>query len=323
MRLAGWAASCNLGTMGKILVTGASGFVGRHLVRLASDAWEVHGVGYSATSGDQQRDFLATYTSCDLTDGTAVKKLPLSTYDTIIHLAGHASPAESFSNPDVYIADNSRMVINLCEPLVARNASTRLIVVSTGAVYNSGQEMPLTEESDTTPINPYVISKLTMESLAGYYRRRGLDSIVVRPFNHIGPGQSTGYLVPDLATKLHAFTSRSEPIMVGNLSTRRDYTDVRDVAKAYLALAGASELSSSLYNVSSGKAFSGQEILDMLIDILGLKLPEGALQVDQSLIRPTDIAEIYGNHDRLTKDTGWGPQVPLSTTLKDVVEDLR
>lgn len=305
--------------MAKLAITGVSGFVGQHLAALAKDAWEVHGIGFSPTANDTVRKNLASYYGCDLTDKAAVQKLPLSEYDVIVHLAGLASPAESFAEPAKFIADNTAMLINLCEPLVAAKAKTRVIMVSSGAVYDGSQPMPLTEMSATAAANPYVVSKLAMEELAAYYRARGLGCVVVRPFNHIGPGQLPGYLVPDLIAKLRAYQTSGEPLKVGNLTTRRDYTDVRDVARAYLALAKAESLKSSAYNVCSGKSYSGQEILQLLAKTMGVDLSADTVQVDQSLIRPTDIAEIYGSSELLQKETGWQPSIPIEQTLKDAV----
>jgi GDP-4-dehydro-6-deoxy-D-mannose reductase len=162
-----------------------------------------------------------------------------------------------------------------------------------------------------------------MEDLADYYRRRGLDCVVVRPFNHIGPGQSTGYLIPDLVTKLHAYLTEGEQITVGNLTTRRDYTDVRDVTAAYLAIAATKKLNSAVYNVCGGSSHSGQEMMNLLAKVMDVKLSPDTVKIDRSLVRPTDIAEIYGSHAKLTTDTGWEPRIPLEDTLKDVVEDWR
>lgn len=305
--------------MRKLLITGVSGFVGQHLARVATDSWEVHGLGFSPAVPERQRGKLVSYTGADLTDQGTTSELPLAHYDAIIHLAGHASPAESFAQPAKFIADNTAMLINLCEPLLAAKARTRLITVSSGAVYAGNQPMPLTESSATAATNPYVISKLAMENLTDYYRARGVDCVVVRPFNHIGPGQLPGYLVPDLIAKLAAYKESGLPLRVGNLETRRDYSDVRDVASAYLALASADKLSHNLYNVCGGRPYSGQEILGLLAEIMGISLPDSSVQVDQSLIRPTDIAEIYGSSQSLRQDTGWQPTITLAQTLQDAV----
>ncbi|HET9174457.1 MAG TPA: NAD-dependent epimerase/dehydratase family protein [Candidatus Saccharimonadales bacterium] len=306
--------------MNKLVITGVGGFVGQHVATLAQNTWEVHGIGYNPEINNALRATLSSYTARDLTDESAVQRLNVEDSNTVIHLAGLASPFESFSQPAKFIADNTSMLINLCEPILAAKSKTRIIMISTGALYAGDQAMPLTESSRTAAANPYVVSKLAMEDLASYYRARGLDIIVVRPFNHIGPGQLPGYLVPDLVSKLQTYRKTNDPMKVGNLATRRDYTDVRDVARAYLALATATNLSDTTYNVCSGVSHSGQEILQMLARIMEIELPDVAIQVDRSLIRPTDIAEIYGSNELLRGATGWQPTIALEQTLKDTIE---
>jgi GDP-4-dehydro-6-deoxy-D-mannose reductase len=139
---------------------------------------------------------------------------------------------------------------------------------------------------------------------------------VARPFNHIGPHQGPGFLLPDLLRQLRS-SPPDRPLRVGNLATRRDYTDVRDVARAYLALATAPELAHDVYNVASGSSHSGLEILEALSAALGRATPP--LEVDESLIRATDPPLIVGDAARLRSDTGWSPTVPFATTIADTV----
>ena len=157
-----------------------------------------------------------------------------------------------------------------------------------------------------------------MEELSLKYREEGLDCVVARPFNHIGPGQLPGFILPDLYQKAsEAKANNSSSINVGNLTTRRDYTDVRDVAKAYVRLATAETLNHGIYNVCSGRSVSGEEILTMLLEEMNAK--DISPQVDDSLFRPSDAQELFGDSSRLMQDTGWSPSINISRTIADFV----
>ncbi len=179
--------------------------------------------------------------------------------------------------------------------------------------------MPLTENSAlVTSASPYALSKIAMEQEAARLKKAGLDCVVARPFNHVGPGQEGGFLVPDLYQKI---SQADESLAVGNLKTRRDYTDVRDVVKAYASLVTAPALEHLVYNVCSGRSISGETILELLLDAGGKR--SLLLQQDPSLIRPNDPEDLYGSNDRLRQATGWEPTIPLEQTIKDFVAAAR
>ncbi len=302
---------------GRLVITGVDGFVGRHLARLAAaDGLEVFGVARSAEIPASLASSLAGYASADL---RTVWPAAIPTDAAVVHLAGLAAVGPSFDRPQEYIDGNSAMVTRMCEALLDRGSAGRIVGVSTGAVYAQNDDEPARSESDPVAYtSPYVVSKVLVESQLAYYRRRGLDAVVARPFNHIGPGQGPGFLVPDLLAQLRAL-SADEALKVGNLDTRRDYTDVRDVAGAYLALATAPELRHGLYNVASGTARSGRDVLDALCASLSIATPD--IEVDSSRIRATDPAVIIGDATRLREDTGWAPEIGFSTTIADVVSN--
>jgi GDP-4-dehydro-6-deoxy-D-mannose reductase len=193
-----------------------------------------------------------------------------------------------------------------------------VLVISSGAIYNPKQDLPLSEDSKTLATSPYVISKLLTEDLCEYYSLLGLDIIVARPFNHIGPGQRTGFLVPDLVEQVGLAIKDRTSVKVGNLKTKRDYTDVRDVVKAYEILATSNHLNHNLYNICSGKSTSGEEILQNIIKELE-ETTNLVIEIDESKIRKNDAKDIYGDYSRLKTDTGWEPTIPLSKTIKDIV----
>lgn len=308
-----------------ILLTGVNGFVGKHLVReLSSRQLSVLGVGNSEPKPHPEiAALLKEYRRCDVTDAEAVKNLPLSNISAIINLAGLANVGASFDNPDLYMHVNKQVLSVLGSAYFGANPKGRIVAISTGAVYDSDQPIPLNELSRTIDKgSPYSMSKLAMEATAKEFQANHYDCIVVRPFNHIGPGQGPGFLIPDLATKLKAADTRKPIISAGNLKTVRDYTDVRDIARAYAELATSSSLQHNLYNVCSGLGQSGEQIVQALCSKLGVDFSKLTIDVDQSLVRPTDPAKIIGDSSRLQKDTGWTAGISLDQTVNDIVDSL-
>ncbi|HKX73392.1 MAG TPA: GDP-mannose 4,6-dehydratase [Candidatus Saccharimonadales bacterium] len=305
----------------RILVTGINGFVGKHLVReLNSQGIAV--VGTATSKPDPEvADLLESFVAADLTNQESVANIDFNGIDTVIHLAAHSHQGMSFDLPQKFIADNSAMVITLFEVILAQKLAKnpRFINVSSGAVYESDQPMPITESSKTTHGSPYAISKLLGEMLGDYYQKRGINTITVRPFNHTGPGQGKGFLLPDMVKQLHELGANGT-LQVGNIKTRRDYTDVRDVVKAYVALAIAPEVKNRLYNLCSGTSRSGEEIIDLIAKTLYGDDAKANVEVDQSRIRPNDPPEIFGSTERLQADTGWKQTIPFEQTVRDYVE---
>jgi GDP-4-dehydro-6-deoxy-D-mannose reductase len=311
-----------LQALNTIVVTGVNGFVGKHMVReLHSHDITVVGVGNNDTADDEVKDLLQAYYCADLT-----QEWPeVGQADAIIHLAGLAAVGRSFDDRELYLQANPKMLEIIAESYVGAESSPRIVVVSSGAVYDPNQTMPESEDSklisvDNTSVAPYTISKILTEQLCVKYRESGLDCIIARPFNHTGPGQVGDFFVPQLVNGLLDAKESNEPLKMGRLSTKRDFTDVRDVAKAYrlLATAPKQSLKHSVYNVCSGASTSMQWIAETLKTIT----ESGSVEVveDASKFRPNDPADIYGDHSALTSDTGWQPTIAFETTLKDFVE---
>lgn len=306
-----------------ILVTGVNGFVGRHLAReLSSRDVHVIGIGNREPQPHPEiADVISEYYRCNVTDTEQVVNLPLEKVDGIINLAGLANVGASFSNPEEYMKVNVEVLSVLGENLLKRNPDARMIAVSTGAIYDPNQEMPLNEDSRLVSSgSPYALSKLEMEKAARALMEKGQQCIIVRPFNHIGPGQSGGFLVPDLIAKLKAADKTDPELVVGNVKTVRDYTDVRDIARAYADLATSEkEPDHGVYNVCSGSGYMGLDIIRQICYELGIEFDKLKLIEDSRLIRPTDPMRIIGNHDRLTGEIGWEPSIPLEKTIKDAL----
>lgn len=302
-----------------IVITGVNGFVGKHLTNeLLATGHQVVGVGMEDTAHEAIADRLAEYTSCNLAESWPELTTPV---DAIIHLAGLAAVGPSFDRPQDYLNLNSAMVTYMCEHYLTQEKRPRIVLVSSGAVYDPHQAMPISESGKVAFSSPYAVSKILAENQAAYYNERGLDCVVMRPFNHIGPSQLPGFLVPDLAEKIRTRANEDEPIKVGNLATKRDYTDVRDVAKAYAAVATSNNTPSELvYNVCSGRSMSGEEVLVALAYAFGV--PQPTVEVDPSLVRPTDIMDIRGDSTLLSREFGWEPVYEFQQTIYDFVSSL-
>jgi GDP-4-dehydro-6-deoxy-D-mannose reductase len=299
----------------RVVVTGVNGFVGRHLVReLADHSHSVIGMGLGppdpAISGR-----LSDYHAVDLR-----QRWPLVDCDGVVHLAALSEVGPSFDDPQGYIEANSAPMTHLGEALLASRKQTRVVVVSTGAVYEGPCGTAWNEATPIVPSSPYALSKMVTEAQCAYYNNRGLDVIVMRPFNHIGPGQRAGFLLPDLVSGLVEWRTSGAPLRVGNLGTRRDYTDVRDVVRAYRLALEAPRLDHRVLNVCSGKSISGHELFEAVSAALGIQDPPG-VTVDPSKIRPGDTDEILGDNSAIRTTLGWQPSIPLVQSVRDVVDE--
>ena len=299
----------------RVVVSGINGFVGHHLAQeLRNNNIDVVGIGNDTSISPSLKNIVNEYYSQDL-----VTSWPeTGDIDGVIHLAGLAAVGPSFEHPQRYINMNSAMVTNMAEYYVSRDKKPRLLIVSSGAIYSPDQPMPISEEGGIGLSSPYVVSKVLTENQAAYYNGRGLNCVIARPFNHIGPGQSKCFILPDFYERLSATTDNV--IKVGNINTKRDYTDVRDIVRAYVGLILTPTLQHSTYNVCSGKSLSGSEILNKLKT--SMEKESVQFEVDPTLIRPTDIPEITGDSSRLRNELGWKPSYTIDQTISDFVRNM-
>ena len=306
--------------MSKILVTGANGFVGKHLLNeLFGKGYEVVAIGGSGVPPLESRDGL-TYMTLDLSKAEETKKIDFTDVSGVIHLAGLAAVGLSFDQPMLYVDVNIGLQVNLFEAAIKQAKTPKFLVISSGTLYDPKAEQPLTELSRVLPNSPYAVSKIGQEQAGQYYATRGFEVMIARPFNHIGPGQGPGFIVPDFAQQIVAIEKGEQQDMkVGNLDARRDYSDVRDIARAYRLLIENGK-SGEIYNICSGQPLSGHEILEGLSQAVGIK-PE--VKQDPDKMRPSDTLVLSGSHDKITADTGWEPEIPLNATLSDVIADWR
>ncbi|HMH30874.1 MAG TPA: GDP-mannose 4,6-dehydratase [Methylomirabilota bacterium] len=306
--------------MKKILVTGANGFVGQHLVKELSDnGMEVVGIGGQIGSTSKS-PYVSEYFVIDLNDAEAVKQIDFRDIDGVVHLAGLAAIGPSFENPMDYINTNIGIQANMFEAALEQGAKPTFLIISSGSLYDAKAEQPLTETSKVIPSSPYAVSKIGQEQMAGYYGERGFTSIIARPFNHIGPGQNPGFIVPDVAQQIVAYErGETDKVTVGNLDGRRDYTDVRDIVRAYRLLLEKG-VAGETYNICSGKDISGHDIVSGLLKAAGSKIP---VEQDPKKMRPSDTPVFTGNNHKIIEATGWQPSIPLEQTLADVIADWR
>lgn len=302
----------------RVVVSGVNGFVGHHLVKiLHQEGISIIGIGRDDKIDDNIREFVDEYHQVDLTE-----RWPnIKNVRAVIHLAGLAAVGPSFNNPQQYIHANSSMLTNLCEYYLNEPVKPRIIAVSSGAVYDPNQPMPIHEGSNLGFSSPYAISKVLNENQCVYYRSRGLDCVVVRPFNHIGPGQEEGFILPDFYKRLSNLSIDKSTIEVGNINTRRDYTDVRDIVRAYVKLALAPQLNNTVYNICSGKSLSGSQILDKLKVAVGRE--DVTFEINPAFVRPTDIEEIVGDSSRLRNELNWQPEYEIDKTITDFIESTK
>ena len=305
--------------MTKIMVTGASGFVGRHLIDLMLRRGDsIIALGGAKTNKSEDASKKSpSFLVIDLMNRSDLSLVDFLEVDYVVHLAGLAAVGPSFDNPMQYIETNVGIEINLFEEALRQKAFPKFLIVSSGSVYDPASSMPITEDSPILPNSPYSLSKIGQEQAAKYYSTRGFECVIARPFNHIGPGQGPGFIVSDLSSQIKSKSTSS--ISVGNLETKRDYTDVRDIARAYRMLLESGK-SGETYNVCSGSSVSGRTVLDKLLHISGTTKE---VIIDRSKLRPTDVVDIYGSHDKLTRHTGWEPMISLDRTLEDVMASIR
>ncbi len=296
--------------MKNILVTGINGFVGRHLAReLAQNGHTIYGTGYSEPIADEIADLVARYEICDLRDPEAVAKLSLDGIEAVINLAGIAINNPNETEVEKVINTNILSHTNLYDRLASIGSTGRIVAVSSGAIYSPENTMPLTEDSSLLPedqASAYIKSKIMLERELAKYNGV-LDIVVARPFNHTGPGQRPGFIVPDWADRF----VRKEELDTSILNSWRDFTDVRDVVRAYRLLAESDSLQYRTYNIASGAARLGYNIIQMLAKEFDMELP-GTRTEGQSVI--------YGSAERLANDTGWATQIPIGQTIHDFAE---
>jgi GDP-4-dehydro-6-deoxy-D-mannose reductase len=307
----------------RIFMTGATGFAGSYLVEdLLSAGDEVFGLVHEATSHQPQPERPGFHPiPGDLLNLEELKAaVRVAQPEVIYHLAGQAFPGRSWMNPALTLAINSGGTANLLEAAHAFG-SPRVVVVTSALIYGAIEPdtLPVTEERLPNPDHPYGISKVSAGMLCRvYWQQYALPVVEARPFNHIGPRQARGFVVPDFASQLANIKVRgTEPKMVvGNLSAKRDFTDVRDVARAYRLLADRGEPGET-YLICSGRSVTIQHLLDTLIELAGVSV---AIELDPTRARSSETPILRGSYAKIQKRTGWQPEYEIRRSLADTLE---
>jgi GDP-4-dehydro-6-deoxy-D-mannose reductase len=311
----------------KALITGVSGFVGSHLAEylLQATDWEVAGTvfgpyGNIAELCGQLELYPAELSRLDVMTFVLEQSQP----DVIFHLAAQPLVSASWRDPWSTLETNIRMQLNVLEGMVRSRPDCRVLVVGSSEEYGliSPEDLPVDEDTPLRPLNPYALSKVAQDLMGlQYYLTREMRVVRVRPFNHIGPRQRVGFVAPDFASQIAAAELGLQPplIEVGNLAARRDFSDVRDVVRAYALLATQGE-PGQVYNVGAGQSHAIQELLDTLLAMSQVPIE---VREDPDRMRPADIPEVICDAARLRNSTGWQPRFSFEQSLRDILDYWR
>lgn len=305
---------------GPPLVTGAAGFAGSHLVdALLARAPRVAAWAHRGGTGQPRAtDGRVSWAQIDLLDRDGVtREIAAARPSAIYHCAGVAHVGDAWSTPARALEVNALGTHHVLEAVREAGLSCPVLVTGSALVYRPSTQ-PLSESSPIGPTDPYGVSKLAQEMLA---LAAPHPVFVARPFNHAGPRQSPTYSTSSFARQIAEIEAgRSEPVLrVGNLESRRDITDVRDIVRAYLALMERGQPSRP-YNVCSGNTYRVRDLLDILVGLARIPI---AVEVDPTRLRPSDNPVVAGDRSRLSAETGWAPEVPIQRTLSDLLQYWR
>ncbi|MBN2382302.1 GDP-mannose 4,6-dehydratase [bacterium] len=311
-----------------VLITGISGFAGSHLTELLlQEGYTVFGLirpGENVTNLQSCLDKIHLVYG-DITDRASLDAIMnRHSFGSIFHLAGEASAQKSFSAPELFYMVNILGTINLLEAVRHVQMHPRILLITSSEIYGFVQadQLPLQENTRFHPESPYAVSKTTVHFLGKqYYRNYGMQIIEARAFNHIGPRQALGFVVPDFCSQIAAIiNTRREPVLsVGNLDDKRDFVDVRDVVRAYKMLSECGTPGSA-YNICSGQSVAIRTILDNLIALSGEPI---TVFPDSTKMRPSRMPEIVGDNTKIQSEMNWLPKLSLVQSLADTLQYWR
>lgn len=306
--------------MPRALIFGANGFVGGHLAHeLVSHGYEVYG-------SDQQEGpryaELASYAQGDITDAQGVADIVAQVKpDVVVDLAAIASVGASWRMPQLTMTLNVNGALNVLEAARALDPLPKVLLIGSSEEY-SPSDKPLSESAPTDATNPYGISKMAQERFAEAYADRfGMKVYRTRSFNHMGPGQAPNFVIASWCKQVAEIDASGKPgvMTVGNLEVARDFTDVRDVVRAYRLLV-ESDCADEVFNIGSGTAWPLREILRIITSFSSQPID---VQVDSALLRPSDNPVICCDASKAHGKLGWAPEIPLEQTLRDTYDSFR
>ncbi len=314
--------------MGSILITGISGFVGRHFTRylLSKKAgFDIHGVSRSkptwSTIHDPALDLhRVTFHKCNLIDSAKINTIIEEVQpDFILHLASSSSVAQSWQDPRASFLNNTSAFLNIAEAVRTQGTDSKILSVGSSEEYGivNTSDLPLTEEQQVNPLNPYAIAKVSEEHLAQIYvKGYHLNICCTRSFNHIGPGQREQFVVSSIAKQFAdiAINHKKAVIKIGAGTIIRDFVDIDDVILAYDAILGKG-VPGEVYNVCGGRGYSILEIVESLSRITEIPVK---IEQKNDLLRPIDNPILIGSYEKLHRETGWKPTHSIEQSLEKV-----
>lgn len=302
--------------MKTILLTGSEGFVGSYLLKELKETLDrIVPACYPLLRPKRGRYVPLDIMSLEMTREVVKTHKP----DIIFHLAAISSVAKSFRDRPLTYGTNVMGTVNLLEAARVLDKPVRFILVSTCEVYGGGER--LTEQSPVVLKNPYAVSKYAAELACRDYGAEGLECVILRPFNHTGPGQPDDFVLPTIARQVAEIEKGKRPplIEVGNTGIQREFMNVRDVVRAY-RLAIASCTRGEIYNIASGQAHALSQGIEILQKKSRVKFE---VRIDPQRVRKVDISLLTGNADKFTRLTGWRPRIPFDKTLEDLLNYWR
>lgn len=311
----------------RALITGINGFVGGYLAEqlVAAGTWEVWGLARRpaldlAHLRANVQVVVADLASLEQTAAAIEQVHP----DVVFHLAGQSNVPRSFEDPAGTLVNNTLAQLHLFQAVLRLRQNPLLLIAGSNEIYGQvrPEDLPLNEDTPLRPVNPYAVSKATQDLLAyQYHVSHQLRTIRLRPFNHIGPRQGERFVVAAFAAQIARIEAGQQPplMRVGNLAAERDFTDVRDMARAY-ELASLRGQPSLAYNVGAGRCVSIRWLLDTL---LSLSARDIAIEPDPSRMRPADVPRVVSDCRLFRQHTGWEPAISLEQTLFDTLEYWR
>ena len=314
--------------MKKYLITGYSGFVSRHFLEYL-DKNETYvsikglDIQQPEFSHSPYKNIRLNFEKIDLLDQDRVESIIFNFQpDYIVHLASYSSVAFSWKEPILSFRNNMNIYLNLLESVRKLNQSVRILSIGSSEEYGNVDEksLPLTEEHIPRPVSPYAVARVSQEMISKVYvDGYGLDIVMTRSFNHIGPFQRDIFVISSFAKQLVEIKKRgknSGELVTGDTSIVRDFTDVRDVVVAYDLLLKKGK-TGAVYNVCSGKRRSLSDIIGIMAKILDINIHT---RVNEKLVRPSDNKIIIGSNEKIKREVGWNMRIPLEKSMSDIID---